>query len=501
MIGSEEATRPSERGASSVPPAAAAAERGRLKDTSIPYLVAGAFVLALISVLLIDWVPSSDPWAWLGWGQEITSSHISLSLSGGPSWKPFPVVFTTVFSLFGHAAPEMWLVVTRTAGLLAIIAMFRLGRRFGGIVAGVVAVIALCFVQDALFYFARGASEPVVAATTLWAIDRHLAGSPRIAYVLLFLATMNRPEFSAFLGLYAIYMWLRVPGSRPLVATGIILVPIAWLLGPYIISGNAFQAGSAALGGTGSPGGAIPELRSSAGLMSVPTLVLAAVGLGFAYVRREVVLLWLAGAAALWAVMVALMTQVAYGLPRYLLPAGMVACVLAGVGVARIGEFVGERVKGPRIKGVSVSGAVAVLAVCALTLPWSIDRVSNLVLQSGQANQAAYYQDRLFTLVDRLGGRQVILPCRTSGAAINHTVGSALAWKLQVPERRIHGTMHGTGYVFQAPKTRNTGSPPKIAHHRAIRLVTSYPPWTVLLVRFHGVTGPIRCPAGQRTPA
>ena len=269
------------------PPAAAAAERGWLKDTSIPYLVAGAFVLALISVLLIDWVPSSDPWAWLGWGQEITSSHISLSLSGGPSWKPFPVVFTTVFALFGHAAPDMWLVVTRTAGLLAIIAMFRLGRRFGGIVAGVVAVIALCFVQDALFYFARGASEPVVAATTLWAIDRHLAGSPRIAYVLLFLATMNRPEFSAFLGLYAIYLWLRVPGSRPLVATGIILVPIAWLLGPYIISGNAFQAGSAALGGTGSPGGAIPELRSSAGLMSVPTLVLAAVGLGFAYVRRE----------------------------------------------------------------------------------------------------------------------------------------------------------------------------------------------------------------------
>ena len=221
MIGSEEATRPSERGASPVPPAAAAAERGWLKDTSIPYLVAGAFVLALISVLLIDWVPSSDPWAWLDWGQEITSSHISLSLSGGPSWKPFPVVFTTVFSLFGHAAPDMWLVVTRTAGLLAIIAMFRLGRRFGGIVAGVVAVIALCFVQDALFYFARGASEPVVAATTLWAIDRHLAGSPRIAYVLLFLATMNRPEFSAFLGLYAIYLWLRVPGSRPLVATGI----------------------------------------------------------------------------------------------------------------------------------------------------------------------------------------------------------------------------------------------------------------------------------------
>ncbi len=470
-------------------------------DVPVAALCLGCFLLAVISVLAISWVPSSDPWAWLDWGQEITSSHVSLSLSGGPSWKPFPVVFTTIFGFFGHAQPDMWLVVTRTAGLLAIAGRFRLGRRFGGILAGVIAVIALCFVQDALFYIARGASEPIVAALTVWAIDRHLAGSKRIAYGLLFLATINRPEFSAFLVLYGIYLWLTEPDARVLVVVGIVLVPIAWLLPPYIISGDAFQAGSAALGGTGSPGGAIPELRSSAGLMSVPTLVLAAVGLAFAYVRREMVLLWLAAGAVLWALMVAVMTQVAYGLPRYLLPAGMVACVLAGVGVGRIADWVGSHVRGPRVAGVYLSAAAAVLAVCALTLPWSIDRVSKLVLQSGQANEAAYYHHRLFTLVDRLGGKRAIMPCKTSGAAINHTVGSALAWKLQVPERRIHGSMHGTGYVFSAPKTRNTGSPPKIAHHRAVQVVSSLPPWTVRLVRYPGVTGPIRCPAGQRTPA
>ncbi len=501
MIGSEQAVRPGESGASTASPAPPPPESRRLNDTSIPYLIAGAFVLALISVLVIDWVPSSDPWAWLDWGQEITSSHISLSLSGGPSWKPFPVVFTTIFGFFGHAQPDLWLLVTRTAGLLAIAGMFRLGRRFGGILAGIVAVIALCFVQDALFYFARGASEPVVAALTVWAIDRHLAGSKRVAYVLVFLATMNRPEFSAFLGLYAIYLWLTEPSSRALVAAGIVLVPIAWLLPPYVISGNAFQAGSAALGGTGSPGGAIPELRSSAGLMSVPTLVLAAVGLAFAYARREMVLLWLAGAAVLWALMVAVMTQVAYGLPRYLLPAGMVACVLAGVGVARIAEFVSDRVKGPRVGGVRWSYIGAAVIVCALTLPWSVNRVDKLALQGGQANQAAYYQHRLFTAVDRIGGRLAVVPCRASQVAVNHSLASVLAWKLQVPERRVHPSMRGTGYVFSAPRNHNTGTVPPIAHHRAVRTVLSLPPWTVLLVRYPGVSGPIRCPAGLRTPA
>ena len=148
-----------------------------------------------------------------------------------------------------------------------------------------------------------------------------------------------------------------------------------------------------------------------------------------------------------------------------------------------------------------MSAAAAVVAIVALTLPWSIKRVDNLALQGGQANQAAYYQHRLFTAVDRLGGRLAVIPCRTSQVAVNHSLASALAWKLQVPERRVHPSMRGTGYVFSAPRNHNTGTVPPIAHHRAVQTVLSLPPWTVFLVRYHGVSGPIRCPAGQRTPA
>src|SRR5947209_20079136 len=99
MIGSEQAAPP--RAAASLRAAGTgtAPPESKLSDASLPYLIAGAFVLAVISVIVIDWVPSSDPWAWIDWGQEITSSHISLSLAGGPSWKPFPVMFTTVFGL------------------------------------------------------------------------------------------------------------------------------------------------------------------------------------------------------------------------------------------------------------------------------------------------------------------------------------------------------------------------------------------------------------------
>jgi len=71
-----------------------------------------ALVIAALS-LLIPSTPSYDPWAWLVWGREI--AHFDLQTTGGPTWKPLPVIFTTVFSLFGKAAPDLWLVVDLTA--------------------------------------------------------------------------------------------------------------------------------------------------------------------------------------------------------------------------------------------------------------------------------------------------------------------------------------------------------------------------------------------------
>ncbi len=506
MIGSQPALdSPAAPERTPVPPRARRGFAAAL-DTPIASLCAVCFALAVVSVLVISWVPSSDPWAWIDWGQEISSSKLTLSLGGGPSWKPFPVVFTSIFGFFGHAAPDMWLVVSRTAGLLALAAAFRLGKRFAGTVAGVVAVLALCLTQDALFYFARGASEPIVAALTLWAIDRHLSGSPRMAYFLAFLATLNRPEFSLFLALYAVYLWLRVPGSQPLVVILLVLVPLAWLLPPAIVNGNAFQAGSAALGGKGSPGTAIAELRSSVGLVGVPTLVLAAVGLAFAYVRRESTLLLLGAGGVAWALMVAIITQVAYGLPRYLLPAATIACVLAGIGVVRIAEAVARRIVSEptaspgRFNWVAI--AVGVLVLLA-TLPWSIQRGRTLVHQGGEANQAAFYLHRMFLASDRVGGAATVLPCRSSQVAVNHSLASALAWKLEAPLHRIRPLMRKTGYVFTAPHNTSTGSTPPIAHasSRTIRTVTVVTPWRVLEVTARGASATPHCAPGDKSPA
>ena len=88
--------------------------------------------------------PTYDPWAWIIWGREV--GNLDLNTVSGPSWKPLPVFFTTVFSFFGDdAAPNLWLVIARAGGFLAIAMAYRLGARLGGWPAGVIAALALLF--------------------------------------------------------------------------------------------------------------------------------------------------------------------------------------------------------------------------------------------------------------------------------------------------------------------------------------------------------------------
>ena len=77
--------------------------------------------------LLIPSTPSYDPWAWIVWGREIV--HLKLQTTGGPSWKPLPMIFTVPFALFGNAEPNLWLVVARAGAVAAVVMVFRLSFR------------------------------------------------------------------------------------------------------------------------------------------------------------------------------------------------------------------------------------------------------------------------------------------------------------------------------------------------------------------------------------
>src|SRR6478736_4786516 len=100
---------------------------------SMPGIVAACVALAFASLALPS-EPSFDPWAWIVWGRELLL--FDLDTTGGPSWKPLPVLFTAAFapfSLIDEGIPAaLWLVVARTGALLSIVLAFRVARRLAG---------------------------------------------------------------------------------------------------------------------------------------------------------------------------------------------------------------------------------------------------------------------------------------------------------------------------------------------------------------------------------
>ena len=124
--------------------------RRRLACRRVPGAAVVTAACAAVSVasLALPATLAFDPWAWLVWGREV--AHLDLDTTGGPSWKPLPVMATTVLAAGGDLAPTLWLVVARTAGLAALVVAYRLAARFAGPAAGAVAAGQEDFVSFAV---------------------------------------------------------------------------------------------------------------------------------------------------------------------------------------------------------------------------------------------------------------------------------------------------------------------------------------------------------------
>ncbi len=225
------------------------------------WLAALALALGALS-LLFPSTPSYDPWAWLVWGKEII--HGSLHTPGGPTWKPLPMIFTTIFALFGSVQPNLWLMVARAgaalavfmSGLLAARLTWRLfftgssspdgGPRWAAAVpAGLAALIAmasLALTGEFLDASTLGYSEGLMLAATLMAVDRHLDGHYRQAFIFGFVAALDRPEIWLFWGPYGLWLMWRDPGSRALVVGLAVVTLFLWFV-PQKWGGGSFTSG------------------------------------------------------------------------------------------------------------------------------------------------------------------------------------------------------------------------------------------------------------------
>jgi hypothetical protein len=408
-------------------------------------LIAACLALGGVSLFLPS-EPSYDPLAWLIWGREL--AHLQLDTSGGPSWKPLPVAFTTLTAPLGEVdhglPPALWMAVARAGALLALALAFRIARRLGGgglagVLGGLVAAVALLLTPDWFQFAAHGSEAPLAVALMLWAIERQLDGRSAQAVCLGTLACLLRPELVPFLGLYGLWVWRAEPRMRPLLAGVLVLLPLAWIGPEWIGSGMPLDGGAQA---RSQPAWslslaehpwlrALERVHNHAGL---PLELLAALAVAAAAVRRRGAVLVLAGAALAETGLFVAMTQAGFsGNPRYVLPAVTVLSVLAGVGAANLAGVVPALAAERRVSAAPrLAGVVAAVALIALAGQSFADaRVQRL---RGEAHEVAVrmqlHRD-LAQAVRAAGGAGAV---RALGwSTTNRALQTRLAWELGVP--------------------------------------------------------------------
>jgi hypothetical protein len=385
-----------------------------------------------------------DPWAWLVWGRE--AAHLDLDTTGGPSWKPLPVLVTTLLSVTGDQAATVWLVAARAAGLLALVLAFRLAARFAGPAAGAVAAGLLLLTPDGgprfLRLVAEGHADTLSVTLGLWALERHLDGRRAHALLLGTGIALMRPEAWPFLGVYAAWLWREEPAQRRLIAGALAAVPVLWFGGDWWGSGDPWHGADAAQVVSGSAAGRFGLAAERAVKVVVPPAWLAAATAVVSARRRgERLLPVLAGAAVAWLTLVTAMS-VALGyaaLSRFFLPAAGILCVLAGIGAARMVAVV------PR----SRPRAAAVAALIAVSVPAVAPRVLALDTLADGIRTRARLEHELDVALDRAGGPDAVMTCGRVAIDQSDVPRMALAWKLDLPLGEVRRRLpQGPGVAF-----------------------------------------------------
>jgi hypothetical protein len=473
------------------------------------WILLGCLAVSAVT-LAYPTTPTYDPWAWIMWGREIV--QLDLVTTGGPSWKPLPILFTVPFSLLGDdLAPFLWVWVARAGGILGCVMAYRIARRligggWYGTTAGVAAAAALLssnkYVRDA----ALGNSEPLLAALALWAFERHLDGRRDHALYLGVACALLRPEVWPFLGLYGLWLWFAEPRLRLRMVGFAALIPALWFLPEWWGSGDPFRAGERA--NAPNPGSAayaaspaLELVKRHFGVTIAPIEAGTLVGGAYAAVmwltrRREGPTVALALGGLAWLALVAAMTEAGFaGNQRYLIVTTAVMCVLGGMGAVRVLQ--GVEWAAVRLTGRARTGAVAATVAFALGVvvasPQIVAKFDNTRRVNGGLEHEAYLWHDLKSLIDAAGGKERLLAC-------GHIFSGPFQTQMVAYELGIHGIQVGwketpaPGVVF---RTRTVPDGPLVTKPTddRFRLVDQDGKWRLLTVPPSGDRG--ACPAAS----
>lgn len=399
------------------------------------WLLGGAIVVgaAVAFVVLTGLRPAFDAYGWLVWGRQ--ALHWNLNTNSSPSWKPLPFLFTLPYSVLGRDALWLWFVTAVAGAIAAPIFAARVafkltgparGRSYPKYVAGASAGAGVLGIAGYWHHVMIANSDPMVAALCLACIDCRLCERGRLAWWLLVLAALGRPEVWPVTALYAAWEWRATPWLRRHLVGGLAAIPLAWFVIPALTSPSWLIAGDIAHGN-----GAVLTGNRFAGTLSrftslyeLPMQLAALSAIALAVILRSRLWLVLIGAAA-----VSLATEIAFayrGLPtpaRYMFEPAAVMIVLAGAALGQVLVITSTRIL------LHVAAAAGIITLVVTLVP--IARMRVLSTRNGivRGRTSARRISRLETVIHREGARRILACGQPVTTVPFHSI---LAWELGV---------------------------------------------------------------------
>ncbi len=408
-------------------------------------VVVAVFACSTVFVFATGMRPSFDPFGWLAWGHQIIYGH--LNLNAAPSWKPLPVIFTLPFALWRGASVQLWSIVA-VAGTIAMgVCAARIAYRLAGVgegssswpvvaawVGALFAGVGVLGIEGLPKLTLIANSDQFNVALVLAALDAHYSRRPRLAYVMLFLAALGRPEAWALAGAYGLWLMWRVPRTRALVLGGWVLIVMCWIIPDALAARSAVQAGKLNLNQKTEIHGnkVIGVLARWAGLYEWPMQTAALIGVALALARRDLRVLGLFGVALFW-----LVVEIAFAyhgfssVPRYLMEAGAIMVVVAGIGFGWLlrglpGVFREQRGR----RAAAVAGPLIAVGLLVALAPFADRRAYRWRVGVTHAHAEGIVNRNLSKAVTLAGGSRAILACGPVAALNNHQ--SQLAWAMNL---------------------------------------------------------------------
>jgi hypothetical protein len=429
-------TEPSLRGGTAAPRRDRPARRPLLRRWW-PWVVLGVAVVSALFVVVSDMRPSYDGFGFLVWGKQVL--HWNLNTDGAPSWKPLPFLFTLPYAVAGKGQMWLWMGTAVAGALLGSVfaarVAFRLtgagrdgvDRRYAPYVAGAFAGIGLLGINTLMHLVLIANSDALIVAALLAAIDCHLLRRHRLAFAMLVLASLGRPEAWVFAGLYGLWlMWtVRTPSMWLMVAAALVFIPAFWFSIPALTSKSWFISGDLALNQqTVIHGnkivGVVNRFRS---LYDVPMQVAWLITILLAALRRDRTTLLVVAAAALWVIIeIAFAYHGWSAVSRYMIEPAAVMVAVAGGG---IGWLLGDT-RTRTSKALRWAGPVVALALIVALAPSARSHVRTIRGLLEDSRHSARQIDRLHKVIDDDGGPDAVKSCGQPVSLVGFQ--STVAW-------------------------------------------------------------------------